>query len=126
MSATKPSTLAILNAAGQLGIALGIVVQIATGVVGYPTPPPGAVLAVVVAALVLFVRWRYMLIVGLLFSVWITIGALVTPGTGQRLADPASVGPFLGTALQVLALAVGIITGVIGTVRLLRGRQTAS
>jgi hypothetical protein len=109
-----------LNVMAQLGIALGIVIQIATGVKGYPTVPPGAALAVVVAALVAMVRWRYVVLLGLILPIWIAIGALLTSGTGHRLGHPGTVGPFLGTLLQMLAVAVGIVTGVLLTVAAFR------
>jgi hypothetical protein len=109
-----------LNVAAQLGIAVGIVIQIATGVDSYPTVPPGAVLAVVVAALLVLVRWRFIAVLGLIFPLWIAIGAVFTSGTGDRLGDPGSVGPFIGTLLQMIAVAVGIITGLLLTIAAFR------
>ena len=67
------------------------------------------VLAVVVAALLVLVRWRYIAILGLILPLWIAIGAVFTSGTWDRLGDPGTVGPFLGTLLQMIAVVVGIV-----------------
>ena len=115
----------ILNIIAQLGIALGIVIQIATGVEGYPTIPPGAVIAVVVAVLLAVVRWRYVVVLGLLLPVWMAIGAVADHGTRDRLGDPGEVGPFLGTLIQVIAVAVGIVTGLVLTVAAFRSTRHA-
>lgn len=109
-----------LNVAAQLGIAAGIVIQIATGVDSYPTVPPGAVLAVLVAVLLILVRWRFIALLGLIFPIWIAIGAVITSGTGDRLGHPSTVGPFLGTLLQMIAVAVGILTGLALTIAAFR------
>jgi len=109
-----------INVAAELGIALGIVIQIATGVHSYPTIPPGAVLAVVVAVLLVVLRWRYVGVLGLIFPVWIAIGAVLTSGTGHRLGHPGEVGPFLGTLVQMIAVVVGILTGLALTAAALR------
>ncbi len=117
--------LRIVNAAASLGVALGIAVQIATGVDEYPTPPPGAILAVVAAAAVAFVPWRYIGIIALAFPVWIAVGAAVTSGTADRLGDPSSSGPFIGTLVQMIAVAVGILTGAALLYRGVRSRGSA-
>jgi len=121
---TPGSALRLVNAAAAIVVALAIVLQIATGVDGYPTVPPGAVLAVIVAAVVAFVPWRYVAVVGLIYPIWIAIGALATSGTADRLGDPGTVGPFVGTALQVMALVVGLVSGVAMVLKLRSGSHT--
>lgn len=109
---TRGSAVRVVNAVASLAVAAAIGIQIATGVDDYPTVPPGAVLAVVAAVIVLAVRSRWAVVAGFVYPVWIVIGAFATSGTGDRLSRPSDLGPFLGTVLQVAALAVGLVTGV--------------
>ena len=115
-----------LTAAGLALCAIGIVLQIATGVTGYPKVPPGAVITAAGAILVAFVRWRFMPVVGLLIGLFISFGAVVTPNTGDRLADPATFGPFVGTLVQVVGLAASVVFGALATVQLARRRGAAA
>lgn len=117
---------ALLTAAGLALCAVGIVLQIATGADGYPTVPPGVVITVVGALLVAFVSWRFMPIVGLLVGAFISVGAFVTPNTGDRLGAPGDFGPFLGTVVQIIGLAMAVIFGIVATVQAFRRSEVSS
>jgi hypothetical protein len=110
----------LLTAAGLAACAAGILVQIAAGAAGYPTIPPGAVITGVAALLVAFVPWRFAPALGLAVALFISAGAVVTPNTGDRLAEPGAAGPFLGTVIQVAGLAAAVVFGVLAVVRAVR------
>lgn len=109
-----------LTAAGMLLCAVGIVLQIVTGATGYPTVPPGALITAAVGLVVLFVPWRFIPALGLLVGAFITFGAFATSDTGDRLSDPGTFGPFIGTVVQLIGLAAAIVFGLLATIRAAR------
>ena len=112
----------MVNVAGLLGFAVMIVVQIAGGINDYPTIPPGLVISVAVAALiVLGVRWWWPAIVGALWPLFLAVGAVSSTLRNDK-------GKFHNnfvlstTIVQFLFLAVALVAGVIFVIGRYRGR----
>jgi hypothetical protein len=121
----QPTSTALkLAVAGLVGNAAGIWMQAFSGDPDYPAIPPGPIVLIVVALGVAFThrRWWWTPIIGTLLSLLITVGAFMTPGTARRLNDPAAVGPFIGTLIQLVSLAVGIVAGLVATTQNYRRR----
>jgi hypothetical protein len=108
MTTQTRSPLVKLTVAALLVAALGIVVQILFGA-DYPTVPPGLFVLVVPAALVWFVPWRWMPVIGAVASLFQVVG-LFASGQADRLFSD-SIGDTAGLWLQLLALAVGAVAG---------------
>jgi hypothetical protein len=106
------STAGKLNVAGLVAAAAGIVIQIASGA-DYPTVPPGLILLLAAAGLVaLGARWRWTTIVGVVVPTFLLVGGAIAPQARDQLGDPGQVGVFLGTAVQLLAMAVALVAGL--------------
>jgi hypothetical protein len=114
-----------LNVAGLVAAAAGIAIQIASGA-DYPTVPPGLILVLAAAGLVaLGARWRWTTIVGVVVPAFLLVGAAITPQAREQLGDPSQVGVFVGTAVQLLAMAVALVAGLAATWRSYRHRTNA-
>jgi Domain of unknown function (DUF4383) len=119
-----------LTTAGLLVSALAIWIQWISRDPAYRTFPPGPIFFVVVAAIVAFgTRWWWTPLIGALLSLLVTAGwfARLSPEV-QRLTHPASLGGFaagifLGTLLQITALAVTDVAGIVATVQNFSRRQ---
>ncbi|MEV0899162.1 hypothetical protein [Actinoplanes sp. NPDC049802] len=109
----------MLSPEGLLLCAVSILMQIAGGA-DYPTVPPGAVITAAAGLIVLFVSSRYIVILGLLVAAFITFGAFAAPDTAEHLAEPGEFLVFLGSVVQIAALAVAVIGGLVATVRAFR------
>jgi hypothetical protein len=119
------SPTASLTVAGLLAAAAGIVIQIASGA-DYPTIPPGLVILLAAAGLVaLATRWRWTTIVGVIVSLFLLVGGALAPQARAQLGDPAQVGVFIGTVIQLLALVVALVAGVAATRQLYRTQTRA-
>jgi uncharacterized membrane protein len=119
------SPAASLTVAGLLAAAAGIVIQIASGA-DYPTIPPGLVILLAAAGLVaLATRWRWTTIVGVIVSLFLLVGGALAPQARAQLGDPAQVGVFIGTVIQLLALVVALVAGVAATRQLYRTQTRA-
>ncbi len=115
----NPAGRALIAGLGLGG--LGLIIEVISGVPGFPTVPPGPILLIAAAAFVALARWRWAPVVGLAPAVFITVGNVVSAsGTTGRLGDPHAFGPFAGTALVVLGLAVALVAGVAASRRALR------
>ena len=102
---------------GLLGIAAGIMIQKLAGDPTYPTMPPGVVVLAAAAAVVYAGRrWWWITLPASLLALFITFGAIVTPYTARRLRNPAAVGIFLGTIIQVAALLFTSVSGIVEAV----------
>jgi hypothetical protein len=111
-----------LNVAGLVAAAAGIAIQIASGA-DYPTVPPGLILVLAAAGLVaLGARWRWTTIVGVVVPAFLLVGGAITPQAREQLGDPGQVGVFVGTAVQLLAMAVALAAGLAATWRSYRHR----
>ncbi|HWC84314.1 MAG TPA: hypothetical protein VG756_30530 [Pseudonocardiaceae bacterium] len=103
--------------------AAGILTEFATGVGGFPKLPPGPIILLVIAVAIAVIRWRWIPAAGLLVAIFLTAG-LFLAGTGGRLTNPGSFGPFLGTWLQLIAQIVAIVAGGVAIVAAARFRRT--
>ncbi|MBC8091588.1 MAG: hypothetical protein H7Y15_06550 [Pseudonocardia sp.] len=115
----------MIQVAGLLLAALGLVTQIVSGVPGFPPVPPGPIILVVAAAFVTFAPWRWAPIVGLAATVFLVVGLLVslpTSGAAEQLADPGTFGPFAGTVLLMVGLLVALVAGAVATMTGFRRR----
>lgn len=97
--------------AGLATGAVGIVIQILSGV-DYPTVPPGLLILALAACAVALVRRWWMTLVGLVVALFILIGgAFADPGYAN-LTDPENAGAWVGTAVQLLGLVAAVLGGV--------------
>jgi hypothetical protein len=101
--------------------ALGLIIEVISGVPGFPTVPPGPIILTAAAVFVALARWRFAPMVGLVAALFITVGLVVSDsGTTGRLGDPGALGPFAGTVLLVVGLAVALVAGLAAGRRALR------
>jgi hypothetical protein len=120
--------LRIVTSAALLLAAAGIGVQIAGGA-KYGAVPPGAVLLVAAGLLVLlWRRWWTPLIAAALLA-FLFVGAVATPNAADYLGRSPTSGVFLGTLLQLVAMATGLVAALLTAVadrRVARTRPVAS
>lgn len=115
---TSPSGASKLTVLGLVVAAVGIVIQVFSGVSEYPTIPPGLIILLVAAGVVaLETRWSWTPLIGVVVALFLLFGAVVTSGTANRLSDPAMVGAFVGTVVQLLGLVVAAVTGLVSAIR---------
>lgn len=96
--------------------AVAILLQIATGVDDYPPVPPGALILGGVGLILLFVPWRWTIVLGVLVSAFISFGGLQADPYMQRLALNGGFGPVFSSWLQAVALLAALVVSVIGLV----------
>jgi uncharacterized membrane protein len=121
MALSTLSTAAKINIAGLLAAAVGIVIQIASGV-DYPTVPPGLIILLVTAGLVAFARWAWVAIVGVIVPLFLLVGGTISSTGRDNLADPGDFGQFAGTLIQLVAVVVALVAALL-VVRDLRTRR---
>ena len=116
---------AMLNVAGLVVAAAGILIQYVSGV-DYPTVPPGPIILLAAAAVVAFGPWRRSPFVGLGAAVFLSIGGAIATiagnGFSETLGDPGEVGGFAGAAVQIVGLAIALPTGIVASMRVPRRR----
>lgn len=103
--------------AGLVTAAVGVIVLILVGVPGFPLIPPGPIILLVAAGLVTFLPWRWAPALGLLAAAFVSVGAVTAGFTAVMLSTPSAVGPFVGSLIQVIGLAVALVAGVLAMVR---------
>lgn len=104
----------VLITAGGLTIAaLGIVIQI-VGDADYPTVPPGLIIAVVGTAVVVLVRRRWAFLITLLMAAFLIVGGIITPDAREHLGEPAALGRFIGTIVQLAGVALTLVGSIAG------------
>ncbi len=91
--------------------AAGIVVQIIAGV-NYPAVPPGLIILLVAAALVLFVPWRWVSLIAVFASGFLLIGGLANADSRSHLTHLGHPGAFVGTWIEIAAMAVAVVAGI--------------
>ena len=109
-----------LTVAALLVAAAGFVIQIVSGV-DVPTVPPGLVILLVAAALVAFLPWRWIPVVGAAVGLFLLVGFFAS-GAVSSLLDPSRSGVFVGAWIQFLAVIAAVVTGIVATVQNYRGR----
>jgi hypothetical protein len=91
--------------------AAGIVVQIIAGV-NYPAVPPGLIILLVAAALVLFVPWRWVSLIAVFASGFLLIGGFANADSRSHLTHAGHPGAFVGTWIEIAAMAVAVVAGI--------------
>ncbi len=119
-----------LTIAGLISIAVAIWAQWLSGDPAYPKFPPGPVIFIAVAAIVVMgARWWWTPLVGALLSLLVTSGWFaLLPRNVLRLTHPGAVGTFAagifaGALLQIVALVFTDIAGLVATVQNYRRMQ---
>ena len=113
-----------LTAGGLVAVAIAIWGQWLSGDPNYPKYPPGPILFMGVAAIVIWgARWWWTPLIGALISILVTAGWFARlPGGMLRLEHPGHVGKFaagifLSTALQISSLLLTDVAGLAATVQ---------
>ncbi|MDH6222184.1 hypothetical protein [Streptomyces pseudovenezuelae] len=101
--------------AALLLLAVSIVVQIAAGA-DYPTVPPGLVIPLVAAGLLLWRTNRWTTGLALAIGVFIGTGAFLTPDTGDHLSSGDTL-LIVSTVAELVALAGLVVAGAMATLR---------
>lgn len=115
-----------LTVGGLLVAAVGVVIQIASGV-SYPAVPPVFFILLVPVALIAFGGWRWTPLVATLGGLFLIVG-LFGSGAAARLADtgrPGGVGGSLGLWVQMLGVVVATVTGVVAALQSYTPRSPA-
>ena len=121
---TKLPLFTRLTVAGLIAVAIALWTLWLSGDPAFPKFPPGPVFFIAVAGIVAMgARWWWTPLIGALIGLLVTSGWFVRLDAGiLRLTHPGSVGKFtagifLGALLQVVALAVTDIAGLVATVQ---------
>jgi hypothetical protein len=104
-----------LTVAGLVVGAIGVVIQIVSGH-DYPTIPPVFFILLIPAGLIAFLRWRWTPVSAVLAGLFLTFG-LFASGESARLFDLSNFGDSAGLWVQMLAVIVATIAGVIATIQ---------
>ena len=121
---TKLAFFTKLTVAGLIGVAVALWMQWLSGDPAYPKFPPGPVIFIAVAGIVVLgARWWWTPLIGALIALLTTSGWFVRlPAAILRLTHPGSVGKFaagiwIGAVLQIVALLVTDIAGLVATIQ---------
>lgn len=106
---------------GLIIAGLGVLTLFLGGLPGFPTVPPGPIIMIGIALIVLLVRWRWIPVVGLIAAVGISAGFIPTLGDAVgRLTELAHPVLLAGTVGQTVGLVVAIVAGIIAVVTAVR------
>jgi hypothetical protein len=109
-----------LNAAGLVVAAAGIMIQYVSGV-DFPTIPPGPIILLVAAAVVVVGPWRSAPAVGLVAAAFVSLGGAIATiagnGFSETLGDPSEVGGFVGAVVQIAGLMIAVPAGAVAARR---------
>jgi hypothetical protein len=122
--ATRLSPARRLTALGLVVAAAGIMIQYVAGVGDYPTVPPGPIILLAAAAVVLG-PWRWATRVGLAAALFISIGGVIATIAGNGYADTLGSGEVagvFGALIQIAGLLLAVPAGILA-VR--AGRRTS-
>ena len=129
----KLTFLTKLTAGGLVALAIALWTQWLSGDPAYSKFPPGPVLFIAVAAIVIFgARWWWTPMMGALISLLVTAGWFARlPQAMLRLNHPNEVakfaaGIFIGTALQICSLLVTDIAGLAATLQNFRRAKSVA
>ncbi|HEY7278784.1 MAG TPA: hypothetical protein VH594_22645 [Trebonia sp.] len=111
MTLSRLSRPARTEAAALAVAAIGIVIQIIGGV-NYPAVPPGLIILLAAAALVAFLPWRWAPVFGVLAGAFMVIGAIAAANARYDLSHPGHPGAFIGTWIQLIAVVIAVVAGV--------------
>ncbi|MEU9173108.1 hypothetical protein AB0D34_35955 [Streptomyces sp. NPDC048420] len=110
-TARTPAVIATL--AALLLLAASIAGQIAAGA-DYPLVPPGLVIPLVAAGLLLWRTSRWTTGLSLAVGLFIGVGAILTPNTGDHLSS-GDTALIASTVAEIVALAALVIAGAAAT-----------
>jgi hypothetical protein len=104
----------MVNAAGMVVAMVAIVWQIAAGV-DYSPAPPGLIILAVAVAVVLRVQARWARIVGIGVPLFLAVGGTIASiaNDDNALRHPSHAWPFVATVLQITAVGVALVAGVL-------------
>jgi hypothetical protein len=105
-----------LGGAALAVAAVAIPVQIAGGM-DYPVIPPGLIILAVAAAVAVFARPRWALVIPAAVAAFLTVGAVVTPNARDALGEPGETVAFAGILVQAAGLLVGLVCCVLALTR---------
>jgi len=111
MTLARLSSPARTEAAALAVAAAGIIIQIIGGV-NYPAVPPGLIILLAAAALVAFLPWRWAPVFGVLAGAFMVIGAIGAANARYDLTHPGHPGAFIGTWIQLIAVVIAVVAGV--------------
>jgi hypothetical protein len=111
MTLSRLSRPARTEAAALAVAAVGIIIQIIGGV-NYPAVPPGLIILLAAAALVAFLPWRWAPVIGVLAGAFMVIGAIAAANARYDLSHPGHPGAFIGTWIQLIAVVIAVVAGV--------------
>lgn len=94
---------------------VGVVIQIVSGA-NYPAVPPVFFILLIPAGLIAFGRWRWTTVTAVVAGLFLTVG-LFASGASRRLVEPNQVGDTVGLWIQMLAVIVATVSGMIATVQ---------
>lgn len=114
-----------LHLVGLLMAAAGITTLFITDSVDSPVIWVGPIVFVIAAVLNVIWPRRWTLSVGVGFSLFVLVGAMIAPGLGDRLRNPGNVDAFLGTTTQISGLLLALGAGVAG-LAFAAGRQASN
>jgi hypothetical protein len=115
-TSTRLSPAGRLNAVGLVVAAAGIMIQYAAGVGDYPTIPPGPIILLAAAAVVVLGPWRRAARVGLAVALFISIGGVIATIAGNGYADTlgsGEVGGVIGALIQIAGLLLAVPAGIL-------------
>jgi hypothetical protein len=113
---TRLSPAGRLTALGLLVAAAGIMIQYIAGVGDYPTIPPGPIILLAAAAVVVFGPWRRAVRAGLAAALFISIGGVIATIAGNGYADTlgsAEVAGVIGAVIQIAGLLLAVPAGIL-------------
>ncbi|MFN2468061.1 MAG: hypothetical protein ABR521_08055 [Gaiellaceae bacterium] len=103
----------------MLAAAVGIAILFFT--IDFPVPVPiGTILLLLAAGLVAFGGWRWTTIPAIAVPLFIFVGGFLAGGLLDRMADPAQLGEFAGTWVQMLGLIIALPAGIVAAVHAYR------
>jgi hypothetical protein len=130
---TKLTLFTKLTVGGLIAVAIALWTQWLSGDPAYPKFPPGPVIFIAVAGIVVLgARWWWTPLIGALIALLVTSGWFVRlPAAILRLTHPGAVGKFaagiwIGAILQIVALVVTDVAGLAATVQNFRHRETTN
>ncbi len=71
------------------------------------------------------IRWRWTSLAGVIVALFLLVGGALASQARDQLGDPTRVGVFVGTVIQLLALAIALIGGVVAARQSYRTRPRA-
>ncbi|MEU8238533.1 hypothetical protein AB0C07_09830 [Actinoplanes missouriensis] len=97
---------------------LGVLIQYLVGVPGFPVIPPGPIILGVAGILVLALpRYRWVMVVGLIAALFVTVGGLIEGSVWGRLGEPGRFDVWIGVFMQWAGQAVALVSAVMALTR---------